>query len=253
MRNKTITEKDLADLTFQHLAEWNISDFEVLLEARGYDVFHERAVQCPCKVRGGDNLVNCTNCLGTGWIFLNKNKTRMVIQSMNVETKYKDWTEEKIGTASITAKFSDRLAFMDRITLENSEGVFNQILYPILYNNQLFAYTIYDVTEVLNMFVFNGENMPLRKLTFPNDYTFENNKIMFSNSLELSSIRCSIVYTHPLQYHIIDLNKEVRNTFNRQLSGDFENTEFPVFAVMRRSHYVLDAENYLGNLVKDNT
>jgi len=253
-RNKSIIEKELRDLTDVPLAEWVILDFNTIVEARGFDVYHERALKCPCKIKGGENITGCSNCLGSGWVFLNKNKTRMVLQSMNSETKFKEWSEEKLGTVSLTAKFVDRISFMDRITVINSQAVFNQVLYPVDFKKQLFAYTIYDITEVSDLFIYDGEDRPLKRLVLNTDYTFADNKVLFDKKYkERTSLTASIIYIHPLQFHVIDITKDVRNTFLRQDDGTFESTNFPVFAVARKSHYVLDSENYSGTLVEDNS
>ena len=43
---------------------------------------------------------------------------------------------------------------MDKITIVDSDALFTQLLYPIFHNNQLFAYTVYDIKSVKILFLF---------------------------------------------------------------------------------------------------
>ena len=80
---------------------FNKEDFNAALWENGYDVILEEAIACPCKGQSSDNLSTCSNCLGTGWVFVNPIKTKAFITSINRNTKYKDWSPEMIASLSI--------------------------------------------------------------------------------------------------------------------------------------------------------
>ena len=56
-------------------------DFNEALWENGYDVRLEEAVACPCKGTSADAKVTCSNCLGTGWVFINPIRTRAFINA----------------------------------------------------------------------------------------------------------------------------------------------------------------------------
>jgi hypothetical protein len=229
------------------------NEFERMVWEKGYDVWHESAIKCPCKVKGAENFTTCSNCLGTGWVFLDKIQTRMVVQSQNMSTKYKEWSEEKIGTMNVTALSRDKLSFMDRITLIYGESIFSQLVNPFEVTNYFLGYTIYDINEVIVMFAFDRNDLPLKKLVLGNDYSFNGNIITFNQRfIQVPEFRVSITYKHRIQYHVIDLNKETRNSINRD-SGQENLQILPIGGVARRSHYVMDSEGFSKTLLFDNS
>jgi len=229
------------------------SDFDVLIYQKGYEVIWESAIACPCKSKGGGHNVKCRNCGGTGWLFINPVKTKMVLQSLSASTKYMPWSAERAGTVTITARDIDLLADMDRLTVEGSDSRFSQIVYPQVFNGQLFAFTIYVIKDLIDLFVYKGDEMPLEKLEEGVDFTVSGNKILFINKYKsYLDFTCTVRYRHKIQYHVIDLTREVRNSYVLQSTGD-KNTKFPVSAIGRRSHYVLDVQNFQGDLIFDNS
>ena len=82
--------------------DFNKPSFEKLIYQKGLDVVWEQAIHCPCKDDEAANqgLSSCKNCGGTGWVFINPEETKMIIHSMNLNTRYKEWSMEKLGSKS---------------------------------------------------------------------------------------------------------------------------------------------------------
>ena len=231
-------------------------DFESLIYQRGYDVYHEPAVVCPCKMKGSDNRTDCKNCGGTGWIFLNKTKTRMILHSMNRETKYKDWGEERMGRVSISASDKDQIGFMDKITLLNGDSLHTQVLYPISYNGELICYLNYPVIEILECFMFLDVNQKLKKLEQDTDFSVSGN--LFRLNLQYRDVnpnmQISVRYRHLVVFHIIDITRDVivSNTLD-ETTGKEVPTRLPLSGVGKRAHYILDWSNYSSDYLFDNS
>jgi hypothetical protein len=62
----------------------------------------------------------------------------------------------------------------------------------------------------------------------------------------------TIRYVHAPQYYVLDMGREVMNSFV-QIRGEESNVSLPVSAVGRRSHYILDAEKFGGGRIIDNS
>lgn len=229
----------------------NLEGFEAIVQTKGLDVTWEATILCPCRTTDNSNLSTCQNCMGTGWVMVNKTQTKMILHSMNANTKYKEWSEEKLGTASVTAMNRDKLSFMDRIIVNGAEGIQSQVIYTKLYSNQVYAYTIYDIESILDLFVFVDATHKLTKLEEGIDYTYTRNKILFTSLTVGKSI--SIRYKHKIQYHIIDLPHDVRNSYEIDTNGRDSQTILPINAIAKRSHYILDSLNYLGDNILDNS
>lgn len=228
--------------------------FDELIFSKGVEVIHESAIACPCRVSGGSALATCQNCNGYGWLFINSKKTRMVMQSMNLATKYKEWSKENLGTVTLTSRSIDPISFMDRITVNESESIYQQVLYPSIISNDLFCFSIYDIVSIIEIFAFVSDVVKLKKLIANVDYTFVKNKITFDPSYKtVENFTVSVRYIHKIQYHIIDLVKETRNQITKTEFYADKNTKMPFSAIARRSHYVLDSADFNGLQSLDNS
>jgi len=214
------------------------SNFDNVIQQNGYDIYYEKAISCPCRSdeSGKAQLSDCRNCGGTGWTFLNKVQTKAVLHSMNLDTIYKDWTEEKLGTVSITVREVDKLSYMDRIEVIEGEVEYSQLLYPKNRNNKMTSYCTYNIKKILCIYLFAGSDKPLKLLIENIDYTFDKNKIILSDSyLYKENIQLSIRYIHSPTFNVIDIIRETM--VNKTQEG-------PVSQLItnyrgRRSQYVL--------------
>lgn len=247
---------------------WRTKDFEELIQAHGYDAYIDRALRCPCVDKSnGQALSTCRNCLGRGWIFVDRTETRLIAQHMDSKKRYENWSEVNRGTASITTKASDKLGFMDRIILFQLEEFYSEIIRPIFFENKLIAYPVYEPLEVTNMYLFSEDNEPLVSLT-KDDYIIDKNRIEFNPSiLELISINdpniqdftqipvsISIRYSHYPVYHIIEVNRELMRVREGKLCNvdDKNLVQMPINAMARKAHYIFDAQKY-GEEAIDNS
>lgn len=233
------------------------NDFDALIYQKGYNVFHEKAILCPCKSKISDNQSSCKNCAGTGWIFLDKIETRMLLFSMNLQTKYKDWSEEKLGTVSISCMDKDKISFMDKITLIDSDSIHKQIIFPVYLSGKLFSYLNYNVKEVINCFLFRGVDRKLQKLELDIDFTIENNIFYLSDKFYISEealYSISITYRHFNTYHVLDTTRDVINSFVlNETTGKEESKRLPLSGIGRKAHYILDPSKFNSSFLLDNT
>lgn len=243
-------------------------DFEAAIYQKGYTVHIEKAVLCPCRSRqaGNQALSTCKNCAGVGWVFINKTETRLLMHSMNMSTKYKDWTEENMGTVAVTAGESDRLSYMDRITLLDAISVSNQILHPKKINGFLRATLAYDVKEIEEAFMFLSADEPLKRLERVTDYEVLKNKIIFSQAItdyydtlgydergEKIEVTIVLKYAHSPQFHVIDLVRETITVLNTNDKGKEEAQQMPINAVARRTNHFRIDESPFNEELFDNS
>ena len=212
------------------------SSFDVLIEQKGYDVIWERAIPCPCSERQVHKS-SCLNCAGTGWVFINPTQIKAVITSINKSTKFKEWSVEMLGTFSVTVQSPYKLSFMDKMTVINSLSPHSEVLKTFSIDNKIISKTIYPIEKILDIFLFESPTSKLILLEKDVDYTFHNNEIVY---LTIDSEKyVSVNYQHKLQYNILDLNHDVRNTVLLDSSSREVPTEMPISAVARRIHNVI--------------
>jgi len=230
------------------------NEFEAAIFKQGYDVILEKALRCPCKSHGADNLSNCKNCGGSGWLFINPIKTKALIHSQNQSTKFKEWSEENVGNANITVRDVDRLAFMDRVTVLQGESIHTQTAYPNKYKNILFSFLDYKPKEVTEVFLFSSANDKLILLQENVDYTIDDMKIILNNDFSMiENLTISLRYIHAPQYHIIDVRRDVMVSTTFEVGFGKTKSQMPISAIGRRAHYVLDKQNFNSDLIFDNS
>lgn len=257
--SRSIAQQTPPSLIAKPEVRFRKSDFEALIEQKGYDVWHDKAIKCPCSSSSGAaNQSSCKNCGGSGWFYINRTKTRMVIQSMNNNTQLKEWTEAKLGTANITARDVDRLSFMDRITVLDSEAEHSQVLYLQKQpdTNQLYGSLRYNPTKVYCIFLYQGESVLHKLLKEGVDYTINRNQIKLLglpyNTITNPSI--SIRYTHMAEYTVLDLPRDIMvSQIKDPSTSRSKDVQFPISAIGRRSHYLMDRNNYYDNDLLDNS
>jgi hypothetical protein len=230
--------------------------FNDFVSNKGYEAYIDRAIECPCKVKSlGSALSTCVNCNGTGWIFVNRSQTKVACTGISNRNKYENWTKENMGTISITSRPIDKLGFMDRITLLELEAWFTEVLKPVVFNSQVYAFTIYPVIEIMNIYKFNGDNAVLQKLAVDTDYTISGNKIVFNYNTygATQDFSVSVRYKHNPVYHVIDINRDLVKQYSLNQNGTVEKQDFPLNAIGRKAHYMLDAADLSADSVLENT
>ncbi len=245
----------------EHQVNFEPRRFNALVFDKGYDVYVDKAYKCPCAVKNaGQPLINCHNCLGLGWLFSNRVETNVVVQGLNVDIKYENWTKTTAGTARITARAIDRLAFMDRITLRDVEGYHNEILRSKKIDGIVYFFTNYELTEIEDIMLFKGNTVPLDYLEEGADYTLDPEKpyqIKMNSQYNtlIEEIVVTIRYRHLQTYHILDMNRDILKVKTKGCNKpEQELAEMPISGVARKAHYMFDNQKYeeTKNLI-DNT
>lgn len=229
--------------------------FDNVIYNQGYDIFIEKAHRCPCKSKGTDNLSSCKNCSGTGWFFINKTQTKAILHSMNLNTKFKEWSETNLGNVNISVRDVDKLSFMDRITVIRGESIHTQVVYPVKYKQTIFSFLDYKPISIEEVFLFDLDSKPLKLLSLNEDYTILNDKIIFDNKYWKldETFTVSIRYSYNPQFHLIDLTRDIMYASIKDQQGKIVKGQMPISGIARRSHYVLDRQNFNQNLIFDNS
>lgn len=245
-RNKPIVSKTSAEST-EFQVRFQPQRFNSLIFDKGYEVFIDKAMRCPCIVKGtGQAKLDCNNCLGTGWIFINRYETRVAMQQLNANIKYENWSQTTTGMAKITSRAIDKISFMDRIILREVEGFFNEVIYIRDYGGKKVGFTIYEILEIESIFLFSDSKKKLIPLELEKDYTFDGFKIVFNNKYNsVDDMTISVRYRHCLTYHLIDMNRDIMKVRQKDCSLPTESLEnMPISGIARKSHYIFDNIKY---------
>lgn len=230
-------------------------EFDNLIHQKGRNVLLETALQCPCKSKSTNQQTNCRNCGGSGWLFINPKRTRMVLTAIDAVTDYRPWSEELVGTVNITAFQEDKLSLMDRITVLDGEVIENEVLYIKKHNNILFVFTRYSIEEIHYIGLFVGVSKKLKRLEKNKDFVVRSNVIEFSTQLDFpyedEENSITIRYSHKPQFHIVDMKRETMQSFRWEL--DEVSQQMPVSAIGRRAHSQLSFENFDQTRILNNS
>lgn len=246
-------------------ADFKKDEFETLIQQKGYNVWHESAIKCPCRgdsESGHQPLSDCGNCGGSGWLFINRTKTKMVLHSMNNQTKNSEWSLEKLGTVSITARDVDEIGEMDRITVIEGESFYTENCLPNLVQGKIFSFLAYEPINIKFVFLFTKSTEPLTILRDGFDFTIDKNKIILDNKFkkyltqdtedDLNRLKISLRYTHRPVYHVLDIPRDVMLT-NLDPILPQEVIKMPIHAIGRRAHYVPGVEDLRNGTLFDNS
>lgn len=258
--DKPITVQSTPNLSGKANVALDVSDFEAIVGAKGVKVWHDHSIKCPCSSKEGVSPQStCKNCGGCGWLYVNRTETRMVVQSMNVDTKLKEWSEERLGIAKITARPIDRLTFMDRITLLDSESQHSEVIFlkeqPGV-STLLYGTLRYDPIEIYSVFLYVSDSVVHTLLVEGTDYAVVRNQIRLLqiNIGDIPTPTISVRYKHRAEYTVLDLPRDimVSPTKAKCTKKDLE-TQFPISAVARRSHYMTDRNDFENDNLLDNS
>ncbi len=236
-------------------------EIEATIRDKGYDVIIEKAYICPCKSKDThSHLQVCKNCGGSGYLFCNPTRTKLIISGLAADNKLKEaalreWGLIEGGTVKITAINADKFTYMDRITVLDATAEHNQILYPTLSDDdtQLFAFTQYDIVGFDFAGLYVDEDTRLQKLEEPADYSFQDNIITFNSQYnDLTNASVTVRYVHRPVFHIIDVLRESMTSTKGQY-GTQTKLVMPIHAIARRAHLIKDAENFDGDRLLDNS
>lgn len=253
-------------------SDFDLSDFEATIRDKGIDVILEKAHLCPCKSEESTHRNICQNCRGSGWIFVNPTKTKMLIQSIQLDGKLKEaalreWGLVDMGTVKITALNSDKLSYMDKIIISDATSESSELLFPVLTQDlngdsesdsglegQLFAFTKYIIKNIVYVGLFRSETQTLLKLEETTDYTFENNILKLGAQYDSLDSPCvTIRYGHAPVVHVVDLLREAMTSTVKTISQGQNKIMLPILALGKRAHLIKDVENFYGTRLLDNS
>lgn len=263
----SIRQQTPPNLVGQPVVEFRKPDYEATIFNKGYDVLIETAHECPCKSQSASNLLTCQNCSGTGWFHINPIRSKAIISGINKNTEYKDWSEQLIGTVSVTVRDVNKLGFMDKITLVNSTGgtirnesYFTEVRRLRQIDSEYpFVFLSYQPISIQDIFIFQAVNQPLVRLVSGTDFAIrqENGYTVefYYDFTQLTNFNnmISIRYRHNLVYYVLDMPHDVRNSSKKDRNGTLVQQILPINVIARKAHYVLNVSDYEGDNIIDNT
>lgn len=266
LSSKTIIVRSL-DQFYDYDSDFEKLGFEGAIAGKGINIIHEKMYLCSCKSKESDHLNTCRNCGGSGLIFANPTKTKMIVTGISKDSVYKEaalreWGMIDTGSVKITAYPFDKLSFMDKIVVLDATAEHNEILYLRVADNsfnsqdsdndnQWFAFTKYDIKDVDYVALFQGVDSKLKRLIEGTDYVVGDNIIkldMKYNSLVNPVL--TIRYIHNPTYHVVDIPRESMTSYANQGKTRLI---LPILALGKRAHLIKDVENFDGNRLFDNS
>jgi hypothetical protein len=227
--------------------------FNALIWDQGYNILLEEARKCPCRsLDSGSPLVNCQNCRGFGWVFINPIKTKAIISNVNRNTKYLEWSAENIGTIAASIANINRLAEYDRVTFIDVVSKRSEIIKVREVNGQNFVFLNYKPLEILDVFYLQDPILPLVKLVPDQDYSLSktNDYILlldfalptgFNNTV-------SVAYMCNSTYLVVDIPHDLRAGTVMNSVGQLEKVDLPVNAILRKADIVLGMNDFDGGI-----
>lgn len=246
------------NLIGQPRIEFNKNNFDATIWNKGYPVIHYDAIECPCKGSTAPK-VDCQNCLGLGWVFINPIETRAIMTAINVNTQYKYWSPEMKGTAALTTRDIERMSFMDKIVLKDKYSVMSEVKRVRDTGTQKFIFASYPVVNVNILFLYKSSSEPLIRLQEGEFSVSESNPyvVLINSSVSLPTGfngYVSIDYKYKLQYNVVDLPHELRSSIEINDDGKKIDYDLPVQAICQKSHYINgDSPKYDGTGIIDNS
>jgi len=229
-------------------------DFDTLVYNKGYDVIIERALPCPCKYRRQEAQSSCKNCMGFGWVFVDPISARAVLQSLNKQTRYLNWTAALMGTVGITIESRFQFGYMDKVIVQNElvTEAENRII-DHRDDDTLYCVTIYPIKEIQSVYLFVSTEEKLQTLKQGEDFDIRDSFIIFKSDRVHDGDSISIRYRHLLQYNIIDIPHDTRSSFYLNENSKEEINKLPLNAVGRKTHYIYDRQNFDDTAIFDNS
>lgn len=230
--------------------------FDQTVWDNGYEVSLERAVRCPC-CKGGDALIDCQNCFGTGYFYVNAISTRALITGINVTNRYMRWSEELLGTIAVTVIASDKnnLSWYDRITIHNEWSYYSEVLTVREIGSQRFVFTTYHPVDILGIYQYVSSVEPLKMVSSDNFIVSDKNGycVLLGDNVDIQAGETlSIYYKHEPEFHVIDIPHEIRSDWETAQGGK-DKIYLPIQAIGRRSHLIaIEKPNFDGTGVQIN-
>jgi hypothetical protein len=232
------------DLSYQRV-DFDEGRYETLIAQKGVDLLVEKALQCPCKTASINQLSTCRNCGGTGWVFVNPRRTRLVVQGMGIKKIEEVWTSLMKGIIRVSFPPYEDLAHMDRITRLNANSVFAETFQLTEANNKVFGFITYQPKEIEYIGLYQNDTEPFLQLTTA-QFTVTNNRIdligVDLDAFEIDAnnpLTATIRYVHAPTFNVIDVDREPLDNYKWTGTGE-QLQELPGKALAQRTHNLED-------------
>jgi len=246
------------------------NDFELEIKSHGRVVEVETALRCPCHQRtSGLHRVDCSNCFGSGWVFVDRRQTVALIQSMNqTNSKFKQYDLALAGHMSVTMPAKDRLCYMDIIRMTEHTVYHSELLRLRKEKdaNVFYALSSFEIVEVDQALLFRGKDEPLLRLRKDVNFTVSRNKITFQNMPVGSTpdpeqyeqegfidVTVSVRYKHHPSWHIFDSLRVFAADIKEGCDSKFTEDLLPTHYIAVLPQRLADAPKYNGEETIDNS
>jgi len=196
------------------------------------------------KVLKLNALSTCKNCGGTGWVFVNKRNSRLVLQGVGVKTVEEIWTQIASGMVTISYPPEEDFAYMDRITRLNQTAIFSEVIDFDTYLDANFGFVTYQPIKIDYIALYQSDELGFMQLT-SDQYTVVNNKItlLIDDLPDFDKIEtpltATIRYSHHPTFNVIEISREPIDNFKWSAKGEMLQ-ELPGKAIARRTHNIED-------------
>jgi hypothetical protein len=243
-KKKTLATKQKDHIPYEVPVFRNIdfveNDHDKLVSNEGYPILFEKSIKCPCQEKNHNKIqTSCTNCNGSGWVFVEATNTRAVVQSQGKKLVYGLEGEVlNAGQIMITPMAGVVMTEFDRITLLDATGVVQERPFVFKENNKVIAKFNYIISEIEYLYRFVSTSLPLEKLTEGVDYTIDGNLVYLNvTNFKSADITLSCRYKYNPQYVIVDIPKHVRYIQEETIGGNVETKIYPQLCIARLAHY----------------
>ena len=245
-------------------------DFEDEIKAHGRVVEVETALRCPCHKRtDGTHRVDCSNCFGSGWVFVDRRKTVALIQSMNqTNSKFKQYELALAGHMSVSMGAKDRLSYMDIIRMTEHTIKHSELLRirKASSDSAFYALTSFEIVDVDQVLLFTASDEPLLRLRKEVNFTVERNKIVLNNLPSgtlldpeqyevdgFTDVTISIRYSHHPAWHVFDSLRVFAADIKKGCDSKFTEDLLPTHYIAVLPQRLSDAPKYNGEERIDNS
>ncbi len=227
--------------------EFDKGAFDAAITQKGYKIYQERAIACPCGDDAGHPDPACPHCGGTGYYYIDPTEVICLITGVNVNTKYREWTMDNAGTIAVTT-YDEGLnfSFFDKLTFKEKFGIFSENRVVRSFNGKFFAWLTFQPFEVFQVAIIdlNGDLKVLSRGDYFQDKENNEYALFFKpGSGVMDGTVVSVYYKHYVQYNVIDLPHEIRASNVTDKNGNLQKIDLPVQAIARRANFVVNEGN----------
>jgi hypothetical protein len=228
-------------------ARFDAERYNEQVHDKGNNARLDIAVPCPCAgATSGSALATCQSCGGLGRIVVERREIHALISGMNASRKQLTWSQQLVGTSSITLDSEEVVTTGDRLVNLSAMGEYTERLAKgVLLGGELLYYPTYEPLSVRHLLAFTNPREKLKPLSDKLGHY----KIDAAGVLRVQlgpagvdrDVQLSIRYRHHPTFEVIDLPRDqvyspAPANNPRQEFGAVE--RLPQHVVGRRLHYL---------------